>query len=400
MTSPSLGLMALGLVTPLGLGKAAVAKALFAGTRCFTRRDDLIPGAVINVGAIAGDLPPLPQGFQLYDSRNNRLAALAVQEIAGAVANAIARFGADRIAVVMGTSTSGIAEGEAAFATHSNTGAWPSAFHYRQQETGSLGAFVATLLGITGPAYTVATACSSSGKAFASAARLIRAGFADAAIVGGVDTLCRTTTCGFASLGALSPGLCNPFSRHRDGINIGEAGAIFLLSPEPASVMLAGIGETSDAHHVSAPDPSGTGAIVAMRDALTSAGLTARDIAYLNLHGTATPLNDAMEGKAVHAVFGDETPCSSTKALTGHTLGAAGACEAAFLYLTLDPEFNGEDRMPPHTWDGAQDPAIPTLDLVEPGRRLSPRGRRVAALSTSFAFGGSNVALVLERRTK
>jgi 3-oxoacyl-[acyl-carrier-protein] synthase-1 len=265
------------------------------------------------------------------------------------------------------------------------------------QETGGLAEFVARSLGLTGPAYTIATACSSSGKALAAAARLIRAGFADAALVGGVDSLCKMTVQGFAALEALSHGLCNPFSRNRDGINIGEAAAIFLLAPQPAAVRLAGTGETSDAHHVSAPDPTGKGAASAMAAALRHAGLTPADIAYLNLHGTATPLNDAMEGRAIHAIFGGATPCSSTKALTGHTLGAAGACEAAFLWLTLNTRYNPENWLPPHICDGEADPDIPTLNLAAPGAKLAPSGRRVAAMSTSFAFGGSNIAIALER---
>jgi 3-oxoacyl-[acyl-carrier-protein] synthase-1 len=231
----------------------------------------------------------------------------------------------------------------------------------------------------------------------AAAARLIRAGFADAALVGGVDSLCKMTVQGFAALEALSHGLCNPFSRNRDGINIGEAAAIFLLASQSATVRLAGTGETSDAHHVSAPDPTGKGAASAMVAALRHAGLTPSGIAYLNLHGTATLLNDAMEGRAVHAIFGDATPCSSTKALTGHTLGAAGACEAAFLWLTLNTRYNPENWLPPHIWDGEADPDNPPLNLVVLGTKLVPSGSRVAAMSTSFAFGGSNVAIALER---
>jgi 3-oxoacyl-[acyl-carrier-protein] synthase-1 len=203
------------------------------------------------------------------------------------------------------------------------------------------------------------------------------------------------TANGFGALEAVSAGLCNPFSRNRDGINIGEAAAAFLLTAEAAPVMLMGIGESSDAHHVSAPDPTGSGAQTAMRLALADAGLAPGEIAYVNLHGTATPLNDAMEGKAVHELFGGETPCSSTKSMTGHTLGAASACEAAFLWLTLHPDYN-DGLLPPHLWDGVVDPAIPTLSLVAPGQRAG--SGKPAMLSNSFAFGGSNLALILGRR--
>ena len=398
-----LGLSCLGLATPLGTGKAAVAAALFDGRRDgLVNRDDLLPGGRgVRVGAIKGELPPMPAGFDRFASRTNRAVIAALDEIAEPIAAAIRRLGRDRIAVVLGTSTSGIAEGEAAYAAHRRDGAWPANFHYSLQEPGNLGEFTARYLGLTGPAYTVATACSSSAKAFASGRRLIRAGLADAAIVGGADTLARMTVGGFTTLEAMSPGLCNPFSVNRDGINIGEAAAIFLLTREPAEIVLLGVGESSDAHHISAPEPEGRGALVAMRAALADAGIGADQVAYVNLHGTGTPLNDLAEGKAVHAVFGADTPCGSTKAVTGHTLGAAGACEAAFLWLTLSRQWNGDRRLPPHVWDGAVDPAIPALALVEPGAQFAARrtGNRTveAMLSNSFAFGGSNAALVLAR---
>lgn len=394
----TLGLTALGIANSLGVGKRQVAEALFQGSRAGLRqRTDLFPGRTVYVGSIEADLPDLSPALAPFASRNNRLAQLVLNEIEAEIDAAIAHFGRDRIAVVMGTSTSGIADGETAFAFHAAKGVWPQGFDYRLQEAGSLAEFVARSLSLTGPAYTIGTACSSSGKAIAAAARLIRAGFADAALVGGVDSLCKMTVQGFAALEALSHGLCNPFSRNRDGINIGEAAAVFLLAPQSAAIRLAGTGETSDAHHISAPDPSGKGAASAMTAALRHSGLAPADIAYLNLHGTATPLNDAMEGRAVHAIFGDATPCSSTKALTGHTLGAASACEAALLWLTLNPRYNPENLLPPHICDGETDPDIPPLNLVAPGTKLAPSGRRVAAMSTSFAFGGSNIAIALER---
>jgi len=398
VTRGSIGLAAMGLATPIGVGKPAAARALFAGERGgLVPRDGLVPGRELHVGAVAVPLPPVPPALQPYDTRNNRLMLAALQELAPDIDAAIRRFGRDRIAVIMGTSTSGIAEGEAAFSALRRTGTWPAAFHYRHQETGNLSDFVARLLGLRGPAYTVATACSSSAKVFAAGRRLIRAGFADAALVGGADTLCKTTAGGFAALEAVAPERCNPFSVNRTGINIGEAAAAFLLTQDETPVRLAGIGESSDAHHVSAPHPEGRGAIAAMRAALDDAGLDPAEICYVNLHGTGTPLNDAMEGKAVHALFGSSTACSSTKSMTGHTLGAAGACEAAFLWLTLHPEHNPQGRLPPHVWDGAADPAIPPLALVAPDTRLSDPSARAAMLSSSFAFGGSNVALVLSR---
>ena len=218
-------------------------------------------------------------------------------------------------------------------------------------------------MGLTGPAYTVATACSSSAKVFASARRLIEAGIVDAAVVGGADTLCRLTLRGFAALEITSSKRCNPFSINRDGINIGEGAAAFLLSREEGPVQLLGVGETSDAYHLTAPDPEGNGAREAMAQALADAQLNPADVSYINLHGTATPLNDAMESRAVASVFGDNMLCSSTKGMTGHMLGASGGCEAAFLWLTLNPATNS-GFLPPHLWDGQADPKLPSLEFV------------------------------------
>lgn len=386
---------ALGVVTPLGCGKEEVARNLFAGSRDgLVRRDDLVAGRTVYVGTVAWDLPPVPERLSRFDCRNNRLALLAAAEIAEDIAAAKARYGAERIAVVMGTSTSGMAEAESALVDRLGSRSWAS-HRYARQELGNLGAFVAEAHGLLGPAYTIATACSSSGKVFASARRLLAAGFCDAVLVGGVDTLCHMTLNGFAALEALAPGPCLPFSRNRNGINIGEGGAMFLVSRENGAVELLGCGESSDAHHVSAPDPEGGGAMRAMQAALREAGLSADAIDYINLHGTATPLNDRMEGRAVHALFGTATPCSSTKAMSGHLLGAAGAAEAAFLWLSINRDFS-DGRLPPHLWDGEADPEIPPINLIPVGTRLAER-TRLAMLSSSFAFGGSNVAVVLGR---
>jgi len=385
---------AMGLATPIGIGKQAAAAALFAGTRDGFVPNDVLPGVAGPVGRVRGPLPEIPAALSHLASRNNRMAMAALAEIEGDVAVAAARFGARRIAVVLGTSTSGMAEGEAALGQRLTAGQWPRGFEYRQQELGSLAEFVAAYLHLEGPAYVVASACSSSGQVFASAQRLMRTGVCDAAVVGGVDTLCALTLAGFSSLEALSPTGCNPFSANRNGITIGEGGAMFLISGTPSEIRLLGVGESTDAHHVSAPDPSGKGARLAMSRALAAAGLQPSDVGYINLHGTATPLNDAMESKAVAELFGTAVPCSSTKAMTGHTLGAAGAIEAAFLWLTLHPRFNPEGVLPPHLWDGVADPELPRLNLVTPGTRWAPGARHIG-LSNSFAFGGSNVAVIM-----
>ncbi|MCW5730375.1 MAG: beta-ketoacyl-[acyl-carrier-protein] synthase family protein [Alphaproteobacteria bacterium] len=389
-------LNALGLATPFGAGKAVNADGLLRkASPAFKARLDPLIGREIMVGAMDCPLPELPREAWRHDCRNNRALLLALAEISADVDAAIRRHGGARIAVVLGTSTSGIDEAERALAVRLGQGAWPASFAYEMQEMGGIGEFLADHLRLGGPAFTLATACSSGGKVFASAARLIEAGLCDAALVGGADTLCRLTLNGFNSLESLSRGRCNPFSRNRDGINIGEGAALFLLTPEPSEIRLAGVGECSDAYHISAPEPSGAGAHEAMRLALADAGLAPEEIDYLNLHGTATPLNDAMEGLAVARLFPGGVPCSATKAMTGHLLGAAGAVEAAFCWLTLSG-YNSGGLLPPHLWDGVQDPGIPALDLVAPGRTMVWNRRR-HAMSSSFAFGGSNVALVLSR---
>lgn len=383
-------LNACGLVTPFGR-TAATAASLFAGrddALCW--RDGLIDGRAVLVGAVDEPLPAVPAALAAFAGRNNRLMLAALDEVREPVAQAAARWGADRVAVIMGTSTSGIADGEAALAQLRRTGAWPVSYDYRQQELGSLAEFAARALALTGPAYTIGTACASSAKVFAAARRLIRAGVADAAVVGGADTLCRMTLQGFDSLQALSKGRCNPFSRNRDGITVGEGAAAFLLSPAPGPVELLGVGESSDAHHPTSPDPTGAGARDAMLAALAEAGLPPAAIGYINLHGTATLLNDAMESRAVAAVFGKEVPCSSTKPLAGHLLGASGGCEAGFLWLMLAADT--PPPLPPHLWDGQPDPDLPPLRLVRPGEFLAP-GR--AVLSNTFGFAGSNVSLLL-----
>lgn len=386
-----------GILTPLGNGKGEVARALLKGTRGgLVQRDDLVPGKQVFVGSVCDDkLPLVPTALRDFDCRNNRIMQAALMEISAAVEKAIKRYSHDRIAVVLGTSTSGTSASEDAMITRQHTGAWPAGFHYRKQELSGISTFAARFFNLTGPAYTVATACSSSAKVFASARRLIRAGLADAAIVGGADTLCRMTLNGFDSLELLSKNRCNPFSVNRDGINIGEGAAAFLLSTNEGPVKYLGSGETSDAYHLTAPQPDGGGARLAMQQALDNAGLATSDISYINLHGTATDLNDAMEARAVASLFSSQTPCSSTKGMTGHMLGATGGCEAAFLWLTLNAATN-PGLLPPHLWDGVYDPELPQLNFVAEGTPL-PDANQLAMLSNSFGFGGSNASLIFGR---
>ena len=383
-------LHALGIVNALGSDQAAVRRGLYAGsTAGMQARADFIPGREVRVGVVAAEPTGLEAGLERFASRNNRLLRAAVQQILPEIDAALSRHGARRVGVVLGTSTAGIAEGERAMAERIESGDFPPDYHYRQQEISSPGEYLRRALKLGGPAWTVSTACTSSAKALASGQRLIASGLCDAVIVGGVDSLCRLTLNGFAALESVSRGLCNPMSRNRDGINIGEGAAVFLMSREPGPVVVLGVGESSDAFHISGPDPEGRGAELAMRQAL--AGLDAAAVDYLNLHGTATPQNDSMESHAVQRVFGTGVPCSSTKPLVGHTLGAAGSTELAFCWMLLTEP--GTAPLPPHVWDGVADPALAPLRLVQAGET---RHCRVVA-SNSFAFGGNNICVALGR---
>lgn len=385
-----------GIVTPLGVGKKEVIQALCAGDKTgMVTRHDLIADSDVYVGAVTHNLPAVPPALAEYDCRNNRMMQSCLEQIQPSVEKAVRKYGRHRIAAILGTSTSGISNAETALLYQKQNGHWPEGFHYHQQETSSLSRFSSLFLGLTGPSYTIATACSSSAKVFASAQRLIRAGVVDAAIVGGTDTLCRTTLNGFGSLGLLSKSQCNPFSKNRDGITIGEGAAAFLLTRDDGPVTLMGTGESSDAYHTTAPDPEGNGAKIAIRQALAEAELSPDSISYINLHGTATELNDAMESRVVSDIFGSTVSCSSTKGMTGHMLGAAGGCEAAFLWLMLNPETSTK-ALPPHLWDGQADDKLPALNFVTHNTSMS-NAEKVAMLSNSFGFGGSNVALILGR---
>ena len=381
------------LVNALGQGADAMARALFAGhTGGMVAEAGHLPHAPerwLHVGRVQAPLPTMPPTWIEHNSRNNRLLLLTAQLLADRLKHAVNTHGPDRIGVVLGTSTSGIGEAQAALAAQAATGALPVRYHYTQQELGSPALFLAHWLGLGGPTYTVSTACTSSAKAFGSARRLLRAGLCDAVVVGGVDALCPLTLNGFTALASTAPDLMNPMSLHRQGINLGEGAALFLMGREPDDFELLGVGESSDAHHISSPDPSGAGAEQAMRAALRDAGVLPDAIGYLNLHATATPKNDAMESLAVARVFGTALPCSGTKPLTGHLLGAAGATELAFCALALT-----HHRLPPHRWDGMPDPELPVLNLVADGHSFTgPQPR--TCMSNSFAFGGSNASLVI-----
>jgi 3-oxoacyl-[acyl-carrier-protein] synthase-1 len=389
-----LQLSAYTLTTCLGRGLETSREALRA------ERSGLAPCAFESValdtwvGEVAGvDAQRLPEALARYDCRNNRLTLMGLETdgFAQRVREAVARYGADRVGVFLGTSTAGILQTELAYRRRDPvSGALPDDFHYRTTHNAfSLAEFTRDYFGLEGMAMAISTACSSSAKVFAAAARQLALGQIDAAIVGGVDTLCLTTLYGFASLQLTSSQPCRPYDAARDGISIGEGAAFALLErpdqPAPGTVLLLGVGESSDAYHMSAPHPQGLGARLAMEAALRSAGLGASDIDYINLHGTATPANDSAEGQAVSALFGDTVPGNSTKGYMGHTLGAAGAIEAIICAMALT-----DGRLPGSPGTGALDPAIPIRYQLH-GADAPLRH----ALSNSFGFGGSNCSLVL-----
>jgi 3-oxoacyl-[acyl-carrier-protein] synthase-1 len=382
-------------VSAIGRGLAQTLDALEM------KRSGLVPCAFetvdieTQVGEVPGvDATALPHALQAFNCRNNRLAQLGLAQdgFSDAVAQCAERWGRRRIGVFLGTSTAGMLQTELAYRDRDPaTGALPAGFNYAAtQNSFSVADFVRQALHLQGPAAVVCTACSSSAKAFASAQRMISAGVIDAAVVGGVDSLCLTTLYGFHSLQLTSRFACRPFDAARDGISIGEAAAFVLLERPQARVdrdalMLLGAGESSDAYHMSSPHPEGRGARASIQQALQAANLTPGDIDYINLHGTATPSNDSAEDLAVTSVFGTRTPCSSTKGATGHALGAAGALEAVICALAIQ-----HGLMPAGLNTTAVDPKLKLHYLCE-----NRRGTIARALTNSFGFGGANCSLII-----
>jgi 3-oxoacyl-[acyl-carrier-protein] synthase-1 len=344
------------------------------------------------IGRVDGlETEPVIRRLAEYDCRNNRLAMLGLvtDGFEAAVAAARARYGAHRIAVIIGTSTSGILETELAYRERDAAGKLPASFHYRTtHENYAVTDFVRRYLDLQGPAFTVSTACSSSAKVFASASRLIDCGLCDAVVVGGVDSLCFTTLYGFSSLEIVSSLPCRPADAERNGISLGEASGFALLEKtggDNDAIRLLGYGESSDAWHMSSPHPEGAGARLAMSHALARSGLDAEQIDYINLHGTATRANDSAENLAITALFGNRTPCSSTKGWTGHTLGAAGITEAVIACLCLR-----EGLLPASLNTTTVDPTF-TMNVLLGNHRQPVKH----VLSNSFGFGGSNASLIL-----
>jgi 3-oxoacyl-[acyl-carrier-protein] synthase-1 len=370
----------------LGMSTAAVLDALRAGRSGLAPCRLDIPFETF-CGALPDDLPPPPASLRAYDTRLCRMALHTLQEILGPLREAVRRRGAARVAIAVGTSTGGIRESEVAYDEWARLGRLPPTFDFDRQHTfHALLEVLRTATGADGPACVLSTACSSSGKVFGTAQRLLGAGLADAVLVGGVDTLCQTTLRGFGSLQALSRTACRPFSASRDGISIGEGAAFALLERDgDGPVRLLGVGESDDAYHMSAPHPEGLGARLAMEEALAQAGLSGAEVDHVNAHGTGTPANDVIEARAIAGVVGESAPVASTKGYTGHLLGAAGATEAVFAALSILHGFVPESL-------GA-DPLDPQVNVSVSRGAVARRVRTV--MSNSFGFGGSNVSLLV-----
>ena len=380
----------------VGRGRDAHLSALREGRGGLCRNDfgPLNEGAPLStwIGRVDGvETAALPDAWAEWECRNNRLAWLALQQdgMFDAVQALRGKRSAERVAIVVGTSTSSIGATEEAYARLTDAGQFPPDLRRPRIHTPhSLGNFLQAATGLHGPCITVATACSSSAKVFAQAARLIEAGIVDAALVGGVDTLCGSVLYGFNALGLVSNNPCMPFDARRDGLSLGEAGGFALLEKthgaDAASPRLLGYGESSDAHHMSAPHPQGLGAQLTMRDALARGGIDASEVGYLNLHGTSTPANDSVEAAAIAALFPDTLHASSTKGWTGHTLGAAGIVESVIALLALEHGFlpgilNSNEP------DAACGPQI----------HFDPQEKSIRhAMNNSFGFGGNNCSLL------
>ncbi|MBO4575536.1 MAG: beta-ketoacyl-ACP synthase [Neisseriaceae bacterium] len=396
MNNPIIYLSSPALVSSLGCGLASHIDMLLNPPKSTTLTQMPMPvtGKPYYFGAVRETLPDLPPHLSQPYNRNNQLLWVAALQIRDYIDEVIEKYGKNRIAVVIGTSTGGIETNLPVFQTVANGGNWADTpIEQDMQVLSSPADFLRDALGLTGLTYGISTACTSGSRAIITAARLLKADLCDAVICGGTDMLSALTLNGFDSLSVLSNGIANPFSKNRNGINIGEAAALFVANKDGVGLPLLGYGVSSDAYHMSSPHPDGLGAEIAFAAALKNAQLSAEKIGWINLHGTGTVHNDAMESRAVSRVFGNATPATSTKPLTGHTLGAAGALEAAFLWGIVSQEYNPDGRLPPHIFDGELDPELPPISLTHAKSRFTQK-RRIAA-SSSFAFGGNNTVLII-----
>ncbi len=377
-------------ISALGNTKDTIINSLGSEKKEYlTARSDMINGGkTAYYGCVENCKLPDISDYKEHNTRNNRFLAYLCEELKEQIKYFTDKYAPDRIGVVMGTSTSGLSESEEEIKRFKESNVRSDNYFYSFQEFGDPAMFLSEYLKISGPCYTISTACSSSSRALVSARRLIESGLCDVVIAGGADTLCTVPINGFNSMGLISSNPCTPFCEGRDGISIGEAGGLMVLSKEKSNITLKGIGESSDAYHVSSPDPTGAGAVSAMKMALENAKLTPSDIGYINLHGTATKLNDAMEAKAVASVFGDKVPCSSTKYMTGHTLGAAGILESCILCYILE---NNLTLPIQSTSIRNLDKGLDNCGLIT--QRV--KANKPYMMSNSFAFGGNNASVII-----
>lgn len=397
-TVPPLSITACSAVTACGIGTDALLQGLRTNRHRLREPRLFAIDFPAYAGEVADELPPIADICHEYSTRNARLALATIDHpvdgVREAVAHAVQRYGAHRIGVVIGTSTSGMYETEEAYRYRAGHGQFPDSYRFERQHAWIATAdFVRCELGLQGPCYTISTACSSGSKAIAAGQRMIQSGICDAVLAGGIDSLCRLTFYGFKSLELMAEQPCTPLDKDRSGISLGEGGALMLLERAVDAgndaIRLLGCGESSDAHHMTAPHPEGKGAIAAMRQALVAANLSAEQIGYVNLHATGTPQNDQAEMVAMKAVFDNTVQCSGTKGLTGHTLGAAGAVEAAICWLAL------KHRFIPGTCSLQQaDPAFERPIRVDPSEAPALR----TTMCNNFGFGGNNSSLIFGAR--
>lgn len=380
-------------VTACGLGNDVLFAALESQTSHLAPLQLFEVEQNVSVGEVRNVLPKIESRLARFNTRNAQLALATLDcenaKVRKAVQHAVEKYGAHRIGVVIGTSTSGMYETELAYESYLKQGHMPDNFDFLNQHAwGATADYIKAELGLAGPSYVISTACSSSSKAVASAQRMILAGVCDAVIAGGVDSLCQLTLHGFSSLELVTEQPCSPLDKDRVGISLGEGGGLLVLekpAPEHKNcIQLLGCGESSDAYHMTAPHPDGEGAQAAMQAALNQAGFKAFDIDYLNLHATGTIMNDASEMRAVEAVLGTEIPCSGTKGITGHTLGAAGAMESIIVMLALERSLLPGTARLQHI-----DPAFKCNILQNPEKKDVKR-----VMSNNFGFGGNNASLI------
>ncbi|MDX8397499.1 MAG: beta-ketoacyl-ACP synthase [Mariprofundaceae bacterium] len=384
-------------ITACGQGTQSLLQALTEQCSYLKPATLIQPDFTMYTGEVSQALPEVSKALKAYDTRNAQLALAALDcegaKFRQAVEEAKQAYGAARLGVVIGTSTSGIYETELMYQKHESSGESSDLFDLKRQHAWIATAdFVQKELQLTGPCYAISTACSSSGKAIAAAQRMIAADICDAVVVGGVDSMCHLTVYGFHSLELTSEVPCTPLDQHRNGISLGEAAGLLLVERHDRagdSLSLLAYGESSDAHHMTAPHPEGEGSKQAMQIALQRAGLKAEAIDYVNLHATGTRLNDQSEMRAMAALFGADTPCSATKGITGHTLGAAGAVEAIIALLALEHQFI------PGTWGLKQlDKDFDNNVVAE----LLQDQKLSYVMSNNFGFGGNNVSLIFAKQ--